>query len=218
VSIQSIRSQDRPPGKRELASEARRRAILDAALDVFISDGFASAKLDDIVARAGVAKGTIYLFFKDKEDLFEQVVLQELGPMIANAGAMAEVQDTTLEALLDHVFKVFLRDVLHTKRIEISRLVISEARRFPKIAEIYFREVVLKVTVLMRDAARRTFERGETSTDALACFPQLVFAPIVLSIIWEGIFTPFERLDVEGLLAAHRELLLASARKKGVST
>ena len=203
-------SQSPVSGKRRQASEARRQAILDAALDVFVSEGFAAARLDDIVTRAGVAKGTIYLFFDDKQDLFEQVVLGAIGPVLASLALVADQPTLPFDALLAAMFEVFQREILSTKRSAIPRLVMTEAPRFPRIAEFYHREVISKGIELVRRIARRAHERGELPSDALVRFPQLLFGPMLISVLWEGLFSRFEALDVAGMLAAHRELLLAS--------
>jgi AcrR family transcriptional regulator len=198
------------PGKRRLASEARRQAILDAAFGIFISEGFAAARLDDVATRAGVAKGTIYLFFKDKHDLFEQVVRGAIGPVFANIADTTGRMEAPFDRVLAAMFEMFQREILATKKREIPRLVLAEGRRFPKIAEFYHREVISPGLELMRAIARRAHLRGELASDALVRYPQLLFGPLLVSLLWETTFEQFEKLDVEGMLAAHRELMVAS--------
>jgi len=193
--------------KREAASEARRQAILDAALDVFVDQGFAAARLDDIVARAGVAKGTIYLFFRDKQDLFEQVVRGAIGPVFTEMAEFADKTDASFDAILGALFEKFQRDILATPKREIPRLIFSEGRRFPELAEFYHREVISPGLGLLRRLAARAHQRGELASDALVRHPTLAFAPMLLSLLWTSTFDSFEKLDVPDLLAAHRELL-----------
>src|SRR5215470_19921839 len=83
---------------------ARRQAILEAALAVFTAEGFAATKLDDVADRAGVAKGTIYLHFKDKQDLFEQMVREAVSPVIARLEALAQLPDLPVEGVLKGMF------------------------------------------------------------------------------------------------------------------
>ena len=116
-----------PLSKRRQASEARRRAILDAAFDIFIAEGFSAARLDDIAKRAGVAKGTLYLFSTDKEDLFEQVALDAVAPVLQRLSALAEQPDLPFATLLTGIFTLFEREVLQTKRREIMRLIVARA-------------------------------------------------------------------------------------------
>ncbi len=201
------------PTKRRQASEARRRAILDAALDVFISEGFKAARLDDIARRAGVAKGTLYLFSRDKEDLFEQVALDAVAPVMERLTALAAQSDLPFSALLTGMFALFEREVLATRRREIIRLVIAEGARFPAIAEFYHREMVSRGVSLVSAAAARAHARGELPTDALARHPQLLFGPMLVGVVWRALFEPYQHLDISGLLAAHRDMLLGTAAK-----
>ena len=203
-----------PLGKRRQASEARRRAILDAAFDIFIAEGFSAARLDDIAKRAGVAKGTLYLFSTDKEDLFEQVALDAVAPVLQRLSALAEQPDLPFATLLTGIFTLFEREVLQTKRREIMRLIVGEGARFPKIAEFYHREIVSRGLSLISTAAARAHGRGEIPSDALARYPQLLFGPMLLSVIWRGLFESYQPLDVSGLLAAHRDMLLGAPQAK----
>ncbi|MCW2274494.1 TetR family transcriptional regulator [Rhodoblastus acidophilus] len=203
--------------KREAASEARRQAILDAALDAFVSQGFAAARLDDIVAAAGVAKGTIYLFFRDKQDLFEQVVRGAIGPVFAEMAALAEKTDAPFDVMLAALFEKFQRDILATPKREIPRLILAEGRRFPELAAFYHREVITPGLDLLRRLARRAHQRGELASDALVRQPLLAFAPMLVSLLWTSTFDPIEKLDVPGLLATHREILSAPQARKPTS-
>ena len=200
------------PTRRQAASEQRRRAILDAGLDVFATQGFAAARLEDVAAKAGVAKGTIYLFFKDKEDLFEQIVRGAVEPLLALLDRVVVEPDIPAHVLLPRIFAVFQTEVLGTQRKEIARLVINEGARFPRIAEFYHREVIAKVKAVIEMAMVRAHSRGELASEGLAKFPQLVMAPMLLALVWDGLFAKIEPLDVDGLLAAHREILLGGAK------
>ena len=195
--------------------EARRQAILDAALDVFAAEGFAAAKLDDVAEKAGVAKGTIYLHFKDKQDLFEQMVREAVFPVIARLEELAKLPDLPAELVLRAMFEVFRTQVLATRRKDLLRLILTEGPRFPAIAAFYHREVVARGLALMGELLNRARANGELSAEGLARFPQLVVAPLILAVVWDGLFAAIEPLDVEGLLAVHRELLLRGAGGRG---
>jgi AcrR family transcriptional regulator len=191
--------------------EARRQAILEAALDVFAAEGFAAAKLDDVAEKAGVAKGTIYLHFKDKQDLFEQMVREAVFPVIARLEELAKLPDLPAELVLRAMFEVFRTQVLATRRKDLLRLILTEGPRFPAIAAFYHREVVARGLALMGELLNRARANGELSAEGLARFPQLVVAPLILAVVWDGLFAAIEPLDVEGLLAVHRQLLLRGA-------
>jgi AcrR family transcriptional regulator len=212
-SMPKLTAGDKAPSRRQEASEQRRQAVLEAGLDVFATHGFAAARLDQVAAKAGVAKGTIYLFFRDKEDLFEQVVLGAVSPVLARLNSVASQTDLPVDALLAVLFEVFRNEILGTRRKEITRLIVSEGARFPKIAQFYHREVVSKAMELVRRVAARARTRGELASDGLETFPHLVFAPLLLSIIWDGLFSTIEPLDVEGLLAVHRAVLVGSGHR-----
>jgi AcrR family transcriptional regulator len=195
--------------------EGRRQAILEAALAVFAEEGFAAARLDHVAERAGVAKGTIYLHFKDKQDLFEQMVREAVSPVIARLEALAELPDLPADMVLKSMFTVFRTEILGTSRKALLRLVMTEGPRFPAIAEFYHREVVSRGMKLMGGVLARVGARGELSAEGLTRFPQLVVAPLILAVIWDGLFASLEPLDVEGLLDVHRKLLLQSPGEGG---
>jgi AcrR family transcriptional regulator len=188
--------------------EARRQAILEAALGVFVAQGFAAAKLDEVAEKAGVAKGTIYLHFKDKQDLFEQMVRSAVSPVIERLEALAKVPDLPMEVVLRSLYGLFRTEVLGTSRKDLLRLVITEGPRFPAIAEFYYREVISRGLAMMRDVLRRAAEKGELAGDGVAAYPQLVVAPLILAVVWDGLCGEIEPLDVEGLLDVYRRLLL----------
>lgn len=198
------------PGGRKARSAARREAILAAALDEFSERGFAAARLDDVARRAGVAKGTIYLYFSDKENLFQELVRAMLAPLVGALEAMGSV-DMPLPALAEHMADLFVREIYETRRKDVIRLMISEGRRFPKLAEFYYREVLGRVIAAMRATLRRAADRGE-APETLVQFPQIIVAPGLVAIVWSGLFDRYEPLDVRAMMKAHIEMLFARGR------
>jgi AcrR family transcriptional regulator len=194
------------PGARAQRSAERRSAILSAALDEFAARGFAATRLDDVARRAKVAKGTIYLHFADKESLFQEIIHQELSPVV---GALEHVShaDMPVQQLAGMLVEVFVREIFETRRKDVIRLVITEGPRFPKLAEFYYREVIAHVMAAIRGMLGRAAARGEIKHDALVRFPQLLAAPGIVAILWSGLFDRFEPLDVRALLRAHFEIL-----------
>jgi len=192
--------------RRVAAQEDRRQAILDAALDSFAEHGYSAARIEDVAARAGVAKGTIYLHFADKRSLFEALARNAAAPMLEHVGEMLRI-DAPIHQLLAALVEQFREQVLRTRRAEVFRLVISESRRFPEIAEFYHREVISKLLPMLGALLARAHARGELRDDAAARFPHLLIAPLLLSVLWEGLFKLYEPLDTGALLAAHIELL-----------
>jgi AcrR family transcriptional regulator len=184
----------------------RRSAILKAALDEFSERGFAAARLDDVARRAGVAKGTIYLYFKDKEALFQELVRFQIGPVV---GALEAVlaSDLPLAVIVEHALDIFVREIYGTHRKQVLRLIISEGPRFPTLAEFYYREVLAHVLKAVRARLARAVERGEIAGDELVRFPQLLGAPGIVAIVWSGLFDRFEPLDVRAMMRAYFDRL-----------
>lgn len=192
---------------------ARREAILDAALDEFTERGFAGARLEDVARRAGIAKGTIYLYFRDKESLFQELVRSALSPFVGTIEA-ARSLDAPLRVICDGLASAFVREVIGTRRRNIVRLVLTEGHRFPEIAKFYYREVPARAFAAVRALVRKGIERGEIADDALERFPQLIITPALLAILWEGLFDRFERLDAEALLRTHFRLLFDAIERR----
>jgi AcrR family transcriptional regulator len=197
-------------GRRKMGATERRAAILDAALDVFSARGYADARLDDIAAAAQVGKGTIYLHFRDKQDLFEQLLRSAAVPVLDLAAALARRPDLPTSAILSAVVDLFRREVLGTRRKEIMRLIMAEGSRFPELARFYHQEVVARGLALLGTLLQRGVARGEVDA-AYARHPQLVMAPLLMTVLWDGLFSAIDPLPAEELLAAHVRLVAGEA-------
>src|SRR2546423_4683568 len=171
-----IHKQRNGNGGRAERSAARREAILAAALDEFAAQGFAATRLDDVARRAGVAKGTIYLHFRDKEALFQDLIRSVLSPLVGMLEGIAQA-DSPLRSLAERIVDVFVEEIYATRRKDVIRLIITEGPRFPNLAEFYYREVLSRVIGAMRALLRRAIDRGEFGNQATLPFPQLLVAP-----------------------------------------
>jgi AcrR family transcriptional regulator len=200
------------PAAREQRSTARREAILRAALEEFSAHGFEAARLEDVARRAGIAKGTIYLYFSDKEALFQELVRSEMLPVVGTLEQAAHL-DAPIRTIAEQFIELFVREVVETHRKDVMRLVLSEGTRFPKLAEFYYREVLARALVAVRGLMQRAVARGEISGDALLRFPQLIAAPAVVAILWRALFDRFEPLDARAMLRAHFDLLFGGERR-----
>jgi AcrR family transcriptional regulator len=198
---------------RKVSAEARRQSILKAALTVFAAHGFEAARLDDVAARAGVAKGTLYLYFQDKAALFEALVRNAVSPLLEHMRRIAAAPDISPLQALETFFAVFEKEVLGTERKLLLRLIMAEGPRFPAIAEFYYREVVSHGLTMMCALAKRAASEGAFATDAAVRYPQLVVAPLLVAVLWDGLFAKIDPLDVRGLLEAHLEVLTGKTRK-----
>jgi AcrR family transcriptional regulator len=193
-------------------SAARREAILAAALDEFSARGFAAARLEDVARRAGIAKGTIYLYFRDKETLFAELIHSSLGPIIA--GVEAAPPELPLRVFAERFVDLFVTEIYGTRRSDVLRLVITEGARFPQLAEIYYREVIKRALTAVRSIVQQAIERGEVNADTLKRFPQLLVAPGLVAVLWQALFARFEPLDVAAMMRAHIDLVFAALERR----
>ena len=196
-------------GARAARRDERRAAILAAALEEFAARGFAATRLDDVARRAGVAKGTIYLHFRDKESLFQELVRSMLSPLVGTIEAAA-LRDLPIRAVVETIVDLFVNEIYGTRRKDVIRLIIAEGSRFPKLAEFYYREVIARVLPVVRARLTLAVERGELPHNALARFPQLLVAPALGSIMWNALFGRLAPLDVRELMRAHLEVLFGT--------
>ncbi len=140
--------------------DSRPGEILEAALDCFAERGFAATRLDDVAARAGVTKGTAYLYFKSKEELFKAVVSGYLVPTIEQFEAAVREQGPVSE-ILRSIATLFFEKVYNTRFSALPKLVISESSNFPELARFYLDEVIDRVRRLLAVLIRRGIASGE---------------------------------------------------------
>jgi len=195
-----------PPSNRAERAADRRQAIIEAALDEFIDRGYAATRLDDVARRAGVAKGTIYLHFKDKQALFEELVRTALVPLITRL-AEPPPAGGSVRAAMERFAETFAREVVTTRRGAIVRLIVAEGPRFPDIADFYYREVVSRGIAGMRALIELGIARGEIRQRGLRDFPQIVVAPAMVAVIWQGLFGRHAPLDAIAMLRVHLDLI-----------
>lgn len=141
---------------REQYLQERREQILDAAVDVFGQKGFAAANVADIAKAAGVAKGTIYLYFESKEAVFTTLMAERsFLPRLAH---LVE-EDQPVEVTLRNIAEGYFQDL--EANLPIFRLVIADAARFPDYARQAYREVVLKGNQLLADFLEKQGQAGK---------------------------------------------------------
>jgi AcrR family transcriptional regulator len=190
----------------------RRAAIVDAAFDEFVARGFTATRIDDIAKRAGVAKGTIYLHFKDKESMFEELVRTAIVPLVARLTAPPAPGGTVRDAV-EKLADTFIREVATTSRGDIIRLIVSEGPRFPTIADFYYREVISRGLGAMRALIELGIASGEIRQADLARFPQILIAPAIVAVIWKSLFERHSPLDAQEMLRVHLDLIFGERSK-----
>jgi AcrR family transcriptional regulator len=200
-----------PLSGRAARAAERRHAIIDAALDDFIARGFTATRLDDVARRAGVAKGTIYLHFKDKESMFEELIRTALVPLIGRLHAPPPSGGSVRDAV-EGFARTFIEEVVSTRRGDIVRLIVAEGPRFPAIADFYYREVVSRGLAAMRALIELGVARGEIAQKQLARFPQILVAPALIAVIWQSLFSRHAPLDATAMLRVHLDLVFGERR------
>jgi AcrR family transcriptional regulator len=188
--------------------EARPAEILDAALACFAERGFAATRLDDVAARAGVTKGTLYLYFRNKEELFKAVVRQEVVPNIARAEAQLAQADEPSTALLERVLSEWAERAA-TPLSAIAKLILTEAGNFPVLARFYLDEVIHRGEAMYRALLKRGMARGEFRAIDPDYTVFCIVAPILLAMLWRHSFEQHENrtLDVAALCRTHVALI-----------
>jgi AcrR family transcriptional regulator len=200
-----------PPSSRAERAAERRQAIIDAALDEFIARGFTATRLDDVAKRAGVAKGTIYLHFKDKESMFEELIRTALVPVVGRLHAPPPIGGSVRDAV-EGFASTFIREVAGTRRGDIVRLIVAEGPRFPAIADFYYREVVSRGLAAMHALIGLGVARGEIKQKDLARFPQILVAPVIVAVIWQSLFGKHAPLDATEMLRVHLDMVFGERR------
>jgi AcrR family transcriptional regulator len=199
--------------------QARPGELLDAALDLFVERGFAATRLDEVAARAGVSKGTLYLYYASKEDLFKAVVRQNIVPLIeAFERDVAASQDSSAE-LLNAFFQGWWIRFGATKLAGIAKLVVGEAGNFPELALFFQQEVVLPNSLLLGSIIERGIVRGEFKQVDTEAIVHLWMSPLVMRAIWERSIQPccppgFE-VPIDRFLDVHLQSALAMLSPAG---
>ena len=191
-------------------AEDRPREICAAALDVFAEKGFAAAKLDEIARRAGVSKGTLYLYFKDKQDLFRAVVRDTVAPNIE------AVQQAVLAAELPfaEVVRIFLaRFAEVTSRVPVgavAKMVIGESRNFPELAKVWHDQVASRALAMLATLIARAQERGEVRQGDPRLHAFTFVGAMLMGVLWRETLQPAggEPVDLEKLAKQHAETVL----------
>jgi AcrR family transcriptional regulator len=205
----------------ERRKDARPHELLAAALDLFVERGFASTRLEDVARRAGVSKGTLYLYFENKEELFKAVVRNSIVPVIGEAEMSIAAFEGHSAELLRYVIHNWWQRIGATKASGIIKLVTAEAGNFPELAQFYQDEVITRGTLMIRSMLERAIERDEFRRVDVTQATQVLVAPMLMLITWKHSVAPCDRgelnprafLDTFLDMALHGLLPLASTAR-----
>jgi len=183
---------DHPP-RWQRRKDARPSEILAAALAAFVEHGYAATKLEDVARRAGITKGTLYLYFESKEALFKAVVRETIVPLLAAAERMVDDHEGSPEELLRRLVLQWWESLDGAQLAGIPKLVMSEAANFPELAQFWFDEVVQRGRQIFAAVLRRGIEGGAFREVDVDLAVRAILAPILMASIWKHSFEACER-------------------------
>jgi AcrR family transcriptional regulator len=209
----------RPEQRWTRRKQARPAEILDAALKIFAAKGFAAARMDDIAREAGVTKGTIYLYFADKETLFKALVRESIGTALGAVAADVAGYEGSAKFLIRMVLTTMGGLLIESAKVALPKIVIAESANFPWLAEFYRFEVIERGLGLLSGLIARGIARGEFRALPPQHVARLCIAPMLLAAIWRVTFSHLdpEPYDYKGLLATHLEILFRGLAPEGAT-
>ena len=200
------------PHKRERRKQARPGELLDAALALFVEKGFAATRAEEVALRAGVSKGTLFLYFPSKEELFKAVVRENVvRHQTEGAEQIARFEGSTA-ALLEHLMLEWWRRYGATPASGISKLVMSEASNFPDLAHFFQEEVVTPGHAMIGSVLQRGIDRGEFRAIDLDLTVHSVLAPLLFLVTWKHSMAACcpssQQIHPETFIRHHADLLV----------
>ncbi len=203
------------PKPRKRRKDERPNEIIAAGLLEFAEKGFAGTRLDDVAARAGIVKGTIYRYFADKEALFEAALQSRVAPVFDILESNLLTFEGSSETLLKTVIPQIYREMFDGDLQILMRIIIAEGGRHPKIGEAYYMRSIAPGRCLIDAIVRRGIARGEFREGPATKLPMILVAPAIMTMVWKMTFDRFDPISVETFLEAHLDLVLAGIRAEG---
>ena len=194
----------------ERRKDARPSELATAALELFVERGFAATRLDDVARRAGVSKGTLYLYFDSKDDLFKAIVREGIVSRYVEFEERMRVYEGSSADLMRLLVKTWWEKIGATKLAGISKLMMSEAGNFPELANFYHDEVIVRGLALFTRAIQRGIDAGEFRSIDLEHAPHIAAAPVLMLMLWRNSFDlcGIQKMDPEAYLETHTDLLV----------
>ena len=173
---------DEVHAKRARRKQARPGELLAAALDLFVEKGFAATRAEEVAAHAGVSKGTLFLYFQSKEELFKAVVRETLAGRFETWSIEIKLFEGSTADMLRYAMNEWWKHLGATKASGISKLMMSEACNFPELAAFYHQEVIVPGQKLI---LQRGIDKGEFTVTDMRYAVLGVMAPMVFLINWK---------------------------------
>jgi AcrR family transcriptional regulator len=196
---------------RQRRKEARPQELLDAALDLFVEKGFSATRSEEVAQRAGVSKGTLYLYYPSKEELLKEVIRHNMVPEIAEGLETVRSFSGSSAELLTLIYTMWWERIGETRASGIMKLMISEARNFPEIAQFYVEEVIQPSEELLSTMLRRGIERGEFRPIDVTEVVHALVAPMLYLVMHKhsiGACAVSHRIDARSFIKAQLDLVL----------
>ena len=192
-------------------AEDRPREICQAALAVFAEKGFAAAKLDEIARQAGVSKGTLYLYFKDKEQLFRAVVRDTIAPNVDAVRETVMAADLPFAQIVPLFLGRFAELATRLPVGAVAKMVIGESRNFPELAKVWHDQVASRALAMLAGLIERAQEKGEVRAGDPRIHAFTLMGPMLMGVIYRETLEPVggEPLDLGALARQHAETVLA---------
>jgi AcrR family transcriptional regulator len=199
----------------ERRKDARPAELLAAALELFVDKGYAGTRLDDVASRAGVSKGTLYLYFENKEDLFKAVVRESVVARISETAEEIARYQGPSDGLLQHLVQRWWSEYGAKTAGGISKLMMAESNNFPEIARFFLEEVIDPWHALLGSAIRRGIERGEFRKVDVEMTVQTLAATLVMLSLWKCSFGPCGQrpIDADAYIRSALDTFLTSLKR-----
>jgi AcrR family transcriptional regulator len=200
----------------ERRKEARPQELMDAALALFAEKGFAATRLDDVAHKAGVSKGTLYLYFDSKEELFKAVVRSGIVPAILEAERLVDDFTGTASALVEQIVRGWWQLIVTTHLSAVPKIMIAEARNFPELASFYHDEVISRGKAMLVRALQRGVGSGEFRPIDVEAAVHIVMAPLVMRAVSQHSLDCIHRepVEPEAYFRTYLEFVLRSLRRE----
>jgi AcrR family transcriptional regulator len=203
------------PPLRTRRSEDRAPEIARAALDLFVTKGFAATKLDDVAKAAGVSKGLPYLYFENKEELFKAVIVEAIGAPLVLANEWVDRFEGSTEELLRELVANF-RKFAESPHGGVIKLILAEAGNFPDVARFYCSNFDLRGQQLFSKTLRRGVARGEfRPIPDIEMTATLLIQPLAMHAIWLRSLAPYDEnqpANSDQFYAAYLDFFLKGLR------
>lgn len=205
-----MQTENKPQPRWTRRKDARPGELLEAALDLFVERGFAATRLEDVARRAGVSKGTLYLYFSGKEELFKAVVRESLLPKLVAAEETLKNKVADSIDQFRYLIQTWWDQIGNTRLAGLSRLVLLESAHFPELAEFYHKEFIARGMGMFESLLRRGIERGEIRKVDAHHITQVIMAPLMMLMMWKHSFgaTKIEPISPETFLNSMVDLCM----------